>query len=127
MSKLRKYIRSNWAELFLLLVSVAYALATNIFNPIAWLLIAGILYQLNTQKPISGLVISSIAFLASFYMVLAMISELSEFVLHDSKYYYLLIFGSLILGSCLVAGIIMFKKYIRKQIYLENKMIISQE
>lgn len=127
MSKLKQQIRSNWTEFFLLLVSIAYCLATSIFNPIAWVLIAGLLYQFNTQKPVSGIVIASIVFFASFYMLLAMVSELSEFVVHDSKFYNLLIFGSLIFGSCLLAGFLMFKKYIRKQMYIENEMIISQE
>lgn len=101
-------------ELFLI-VSVVYywILTANLFNPFAIGLLAILGYQMVTKKSTLGLIISVAVIVLTLFLVLAMLSELSEFEVVNQNYKNLIIFGTLYLGTNLVLGSIMFHKYLK--------------
>ena len=112
-----KTIKPILPELFLI-ASVFYywTLTANLFNPVAIILLVVLTYQLISKKPISGLLISSIFIFLNLFMVLALLSELSEFEVVNQNYKNLIIFGSLYLGINLLVGAVMFIKYLKLKI-----------
>ena len=86
------------------------------FSPIAIGLLVILLYQVIRKKPLSGLLISAVFIFLNLFMVLALISELSEFEVVNQNYNNLIIFGSLYLGLNLLVGGIMFLKYLKLKI-----------
>lgn len=104
-------------EIYLLIATIYYwTLTANLFNPIAIALIVILIFQLTSKNSISGLIISSLFIALNLYLVLALISELSEFTTHTQNYKNLLLFGSLFIGINIINGSFMFWKYIRKEI-----------
>ncbi|WP_426429856.1 hypothetical protein ACPX19_09960 [Winogradskyella sp. HB-48] len=103
-------------ELFLI-VSVVYywILTANLFNPFAIGLLAIIFYQIMNKKPTLGLIISVTVIVLTLFLVLALLSELSEFEVANQNYTNLLIFGTLYLGTNLVLGSIMLHKYLKQK------------
>ena len=101
-------------ELFLM-ASVLYywALTPNLLNPIAMGLLALLIYQIIKKNAILGLVISAVVMLLTLFMVLALVSELSEFEVANQNYNNLIIFGSLYLGLNLILAGFMFYKYLK--------------
>ena len=75
-----------------------------------------LVYQTISKKPFSGLLISAIFIFLNLFMVLALISELSEFEVANQNYNNLFIVGSLYLGINLVVGGVMFIKYLKLKI-----------
>ena len=110
-------VKSIIPELFLI-VSVIYYwnLTANLFNPVAIVLLGVLTYQIVSEKTISGLLISSIFIFLNLFMVLALLSELSEFEVINQNYNNLVIFGSLYLSLNLLVGGIMFFKYLKLKI-----------
>ena len=105
------------SELYLIGATLYYwFLTSNILNPIAITLLAILTYQLIFKKITLGIIISSIFILLNLYMVLALISELSEFTTATNDYRKLLLFGSLFLGINLIMGFIMLKKNLKLKI-----------
>ncbi|WP_412560375.1 hypothetical protein [Winogradskyella sp. MIT101101] len=110
-------IKSILPELFLIASVIYYwTLTANPFNPIAIGLLVILLYQVISKKPLSGLLISAVFIFLNLFMVLALISELSEFEAVNQNYNNLIIFGSLYLGLNLFVGGIMFSKYLKLKI-----------
>jgi len=104
-------------ELYLIAATLYYwSLTAHLLNPVAITLLCIIVFQLVFKKTISGLFISGLFIALNLYLVLALISELSEFTLKNKDYYNLLIIGSLFLGINIIAGSFMFWKYIKKEI-----------
>lgn len=103
-------------ELFLI-VSVVYywILTANLFNPFAIGLLAILGYQLVTKKSTLGLIISVAVIVLTLFLVLAMLSELSEFEVANQNYKNLLIFGTLYLGTNLVLASTMLIKYLKQK------------
>ena len=101
-------------ELFLM-ASVLYywVLTPNLLNPIAMGLLALLIYQIIKKNAILGLVISAVVMLLTLFMVLALVSELSEFEVANQNYNNLIIFGSLYLGLNLILAGFMFYKYLK--------------
>ena len=101
-------------ELFLM-ASVLYywVLTPNFLNPIAMGLLALLIYQIIKKNAILGLVISAVVMLLTLFMVLALVSELSEFEVANQNYNNLIIFGSLYLGLNLILAGFMFYKYLK--------------
>lgn len=112
-AKLKPFI----PELFLI-ASVFYywTLTSNLFNPYAIGLLAILIYQIITKKATLGLIISALVIALTFFMVLALISELSEFEVVNQNYKNLLIFGSSYFGLTLLMAGLMFYKYLKLKI-----------
>ncbi len=112
-TKLKYYI----PELFLI-ASVMYywILTSNLLNPFAIGLLVILIYQIVSKKATLGLVISAIVILLTLFMVLALISELSDFDAATENFNNLLIFGSLYLGLTLIMAGLMFFKYLKLKI-----------
>ena len=112
-----KHLKSLIPELFLIASVIYYWILTaNILNPFAIGLLAILIYQVIRKKTTLGLVISIIFMALTLFMVLALISELSEFEIINQNYKNLIVFGSLYLGLNLILGAVMFVKYLRLKI-----------
>ena len=106
-----KQLSSYLPELFLI-VSVLYywILTSNIFNPFAIGLLVILVYQIIKKKITLGIIISGVFIVLNLLMVLALISELSEFEVGNQNYKNLIIFGSLYLSlNLIMAGFKLFK------------------
>lgn len=104
-------------ELYMIAGVFFYWFSTaNLLNPIAIVLLIILGWQVYTQKFWSGILIASVFMMLNLYMVLALVSELSEFTSATSSFYQLLIVGSLFLGGNLLAGFFMILKYIKTQV-----------
>ena len=115
----RKDIAFLSPELYLIAATIYYwTLTSNLFNPIAIGLLAILIYQITTRKLKLGLIIASVFILLNLYLVLALISELSQFSELNQNATNLLIFGTLFLGLNLCAGTFMFRKYIKQSLKL---------
>lgn len=102
-------------EIYLLGATLYYwFLTSNVFNPIAIILLLILTYQLVYKKLTTGVIIAFVFIVLNLYMVLALISELSEFSEPTSNYNQLLIFGTLFLGINLIAGAFMLWKFIKR-------------
>ena len=112
-----KTFRSFIPELFLI-ASVLYywVLTSNLLNPFAIGLLAILIYQLISEKSTLGIIISGIVICLTLFMVLALISELSDFDAATENFNHLLIFGSLYLGLTLIMAIFMLYKYLKLKI-----------
>ncbi len=104
-------------ELFLI-ASVLYywILTSNLFNPYAIGLLAILIFQVFSTKVTLGLIISTVVIALTSFMVLALISELSEFDATSENFNNLLIFGSSYLGLILIMAGFMFFKYLKSKI-----------
>ena len=109
-------LRKSIPELYMLLGILFYWVSTGtLLNPFAIVLLILIGWQLYAQKATTGIAIATIFLLLNLYMVLALISELSEFTTATSNFYELLIVGTLFLGANILASIFMFMKYLKIQ------------
>ena len=113
LSTLRNYIPEGF-----LIVSVIYywMLTAHLLNPIAIILLAVMAFQVISKNTISGLLILGIFILLNLYLVLALLSELSEFDMVSSNYNKLVIMGTLYIGINLIVGALMFFKYLKPKI-----------
>jgi hypothetical protein len=111
-----KAIKPILPELFIFGSVIYYWLASSLLNPIALGLIAILSYQIISKKSISGLLISGIFILLNLFLILALLSEASEFNTFNQNYYNLIIFGSIYIGFNLLAGTLMFLKYLKHKI-----------
>jgi hypothetical protein len=109
-----KALKTLLPELFLT-VSVIYywTLTSNVFNPIAIGLLAILAFQIKNQNSTLGIIISLIVIALSLFLVLALISELSEFPNINQNWKNLAVFGSLYLGLNMLLAGSMFTKYIK--------------
>jgi len=108
-------------EFYLICATLYYwILTSSLLNPIAIALLAILIFQAISKKIITGLALAVIFIVLNLYMVLALLSELSEFTERNTAFDELLIMGSIFLGLNIVMSIIMFVKYIKRQLYLEN-------
>lgn len=104
-------------ELYLICATIYYwTLTPSLFNPVAIILLVILGYQVIYKKVISGLIIASLFILLNLYMILALISELSEFTEANENYNQLLIFGTLFFGLNLTSGAFMIWKYLKIQL-----------
>ncbi|MBU2929657.1 hypothetical protein [Winogradskyella psychrotolerans] len=102
------------SELFLILSVLYYWFLTpNLFNPIAIGLLTILVFQIIKKNATLGIVISATVLLLTLFMVLALISELSEFNTINQNWKNLVIFGSLYLGLNLILAGFMFYKYLK--------------
>lgn len=112
-----KSLKSHIPELFLIASVIYYwVLTSNLLNPYAIGLLAILIYQLIIKKSTLGIIISGIVICLTLFMVLALVSELSEFDAATENFKNLLIFGSLYLGLTLIMAVFMFFKYLKLKI-----------
>ena len=111
-----KRITKFLPEIYLLL-SVAYywTLTASKFNPIAITLIIILLFQIIVRGKVLGLIISTIFILLNGYMILALISELSEFSEFNLEAQKLALYGFTYLGVNIIVGYIMLYLYFKKE------------
>ena len=105
-------------EILLILVSI-YWLLDNLtisghFNIIAFAVFLILLFQLFFQNKYIGILIASLIFLFSIYMVLAVLSEFHEFKTIDTKAIQLIGFGFILCYVMFSAAILMFYKFLTK-------------
>ncbi len=104
-------------ELFLIASVIYYwTLTSNLLNPFAIGLLAILIYQIVSKKATLGLLISTVFIVLNLFMVLALISELSEFEVINQNWKNLIIFGSLYLGLNLILAGLMFSKYLKLKV-----------
>ncbi len=102
-------------ELYLLVATIYYwFLTANLFNPIAIVLLLALSCQIVFQNELSGIFISSIFIVLNLYLVLALLSELSEFLELNLAFIKMLLIGSLFISFNLIAGGFMMKKYAKE-------------
>lgn len=111
-------------ELYLL-ISVLYywSLTASLFNPYAIGLLVLVVFQILTYNKITGILISSIFIILSFYMILAIIDELLEFTEFNSDAKTMVVIGFSYLIINIVMGCWMLIKYLTNQ----NKVIETTE
>lgn len=110
-------LKSNIPELFLIASVIYYwFLTSNLLNPFAIGLLVVLFFQIISKKATLGIIISSIVIALTIFMILALISELSEFDTATENFNKLLVFGSLYLGLTLIMAGLMFFKYLKLKI-----------
>lgn len=111
-------------ELYLILAVLYYwSLTASLLNPIAISLLLVLVYQIITRKQILGIVIATVLILASVYLILALLSELSEFIEFNDDAKELAIFGFLYLGLNITFGAIMLYRYAIKNEIKQTEII----
>ena len=111
-------------ELYLILAVLYYwSLTASLLNPIAISLLLVLVYQIITRKQILGIVIATVLILASGYLILALLSELSEFSEYNDDAKELAIFGFLYLGLNITFGAIMLYRYAIKNKIKQTEII----
>ena len=105
-------------EILLIIVSLHWLLDNLIisdhFNIIAFAVFLILLCQLFFQNKYIGILIASLIFLFSIYMVLAVLSEFHEFKTIDTKAIQLIGFGFILCYVMFSAAILMFYKFLTK-------------
>ena len=111
-------------ELYLILAVLYYwSLTASLLNPIAISLLLVLVYQIITRNRILGIVIATVLVLASGYLILALLSELSEFIEFNDDAKELAIFGFLYLGLNITFGVIMLYRYAIKNKIKQTEII----
>lgn len=111
-------------ELYLILAVLYYwSLTASLLNPIAISLLLVLVYQIITRKQILGIVIATVLILASVYLILALLSELSEFIEFNDDAKELAIFGVLYLGLNITFGVIILYRYAIKNEIKQTEII----
>ncbi len=98
---------------YLLIAAVTFywISAGLLINPIAIGLIAGLIIQIIFKNKVVGFIIPAVLILTSFYMLLALLSELKEFPKFNSEAKTLLFVGSSYFLSTIIVSVIMIYKY----------------
>ncbi len=107
-----KNISLQWSEHILILTVLFYWFSSGYaLNPIAIVLISGLIFQIVFKNRIVGIIIPSLLIMASLYMLLALLSELHEFPTFNADALRLLLIGSSYLTTIMVVSGLMIDKY----------------
>ncbi|WP_262732708.1 hypothetical protein [Gaetbulibacter sp. NE] len=99
-------------EYFLIASVIFYWFSTGLtLNYIAITLIAGLILQIIFKNKVVGISIPSLLIVISLYMILAVLSEVSEFPSFNTEAQTLLLVGLLYFIATIVISIIMIYKY----------------
>lgn len=110
MITLKKAILSLPEYLLIAAVIFYWTSAGLIINPIAIILIAGLILQIIYKNQIVGIIIPCLLILICFYMLLALMSEFNEFPTFNSEAKTLLFVGlSYFISTMVVSGIMIYK------------------
>ncbi len=87
-----------------------WASAGTVINPIAIVLILGLILQIIFKNRVVGIIVATLLILTSFYMLMAVMSEFHEFPTVTFEAKKLLIVGlSYFLSTIVVSGIMIYK------------------
>lgn len=101
-------------ELYLVVATVYYwILTSNLLNPVAIALLVILGYLFITKNQTLGLLISGVFIALNGFLILALLSEYSEFEATAHSGNELLIVGSLFIGLNLIVASLMFRKYLK--------------
>lgn len=98
-------------EYLLIAAVIFYWVSTAlVLNPVAIGLLVILILQLFLKNRIIGIVVPGLLIMASFYMLLALMSELNEFPVFNADARKLLLVGlSFFVSTILVSGVMLFK------------------
>jgi len=107
----------RYVEILLIFSVVFYWVSTaNILNPIAISLMAILLYQLWSQNKTTGMILGSIYLLLNLYLILALMSEFSEFPSGDIEGLKMLLIGMSFIGVNIFLSICLLRKSVVRSI-----------
>jgi uncharacterized membrane protein YedE/YeeE len=110
-----KYLSSKLLEIAFILLAMLWILdtaASGVFNYPLSALLAVLLLQLFIGSRLLGVMLGLILLLGAFYMELAVLSDFIQFPEKNDKAWTLLIVGSAIFGSAMIAAVLMMRKNI---------------
>lgn len=111
MERLKKLLLQLPEYLLIVAVIFYWGSAGIVINPIAIFLILGLILQIIFKNRIVGLIIPSLLILASFYMLLALMSEFNEFPTFNADAKKLLFVGLSYFISTIVVSMLMIYRY----------------
>jgi len=110
MEKLKKLSLQLPEYLLILAVIFYWGSAGKVINPIAIVLIIGLILQIIFKNRIVGIIIPSLLILTSLYMLLALMSEFNEFPTFNADAKKLLFVGlSYFISTIIVSGLIIYR------------------
>lgn len=110
MDKLKKILLQLPEFLLIIAVIFYWNSAGRGLNPIAIILIIGLIFQIIFKNRIVGIIIPSLLILTSFYMLLALMSEFNNFPTFDADAKRLLFVGlSYFIATIIVSGLMIYK------------------
>ena len=108
LKQLRKWI----PELYLLASAVFYWISTStLLNPFAIFLVAVLLALFTWKMKTLGVIVSLLFLILSLYMILALLSELSEFPIFNTDAKVMLGVGGAWLGLSITLAFVMLTKW----------------
>jgi hypothetical protein len=120
---MKRLLRTSIPEILLIASTIYYWSLTSIFeNWLAPILLVILIFLVISQNRIVGLVIGSLISIASFYLVLALISELNEFPDFNDEAKKMLLFGSLLIGFNIIISTWLLFKYATKEKSLPSEL-----
>ena len=110
--RINKKSASLLPEIYLLASVIFYYISTaSILNIVAIILFVIVAQQLYFKNALAGIVIGTIFLLINLYLILALVSELSEFTSFNSNGLKLAFVGFVWIGLNITMSIMMLKKY----------------
>jgi hypothetical protein len=110
MEKLKKILLQLPEYLLITAVVFYWGSAGRVINPIAIVLIIGLILQIIFKNRIVGIIIPSLLILTSFYMLLALMSEFNEFPTFNAEAKKLLFWGlSYFISTIIVSGLMIYR------------------
>jgi hypothetical protein len=110
MEKLKKLSLQLPEYLLIFAVIFYWGSAGKVINPIAIILIIGLILQIIFKNRIVGIIIPSLLILTSFYMLLALMSEFNEFPTFNADAKKLLFVGlSYFISTMTVSGLMIYR------------------
>jgi hypothetical protein len=103
--------RSWLTESCLFLSVVFYWVSTSLINPIAIVLLALLITLFVSKSRWLGLILSFLFLILSLYMVLALISEMQDFIKFDNRSITLITVGFTFLTLNIIVSAMMLKKW----------------
>jgi len=116
MEKLKKLSLQLPEYLLIFAVIFYWGSAGKVINPVAIVLIIGLIFQIIFKNRIVGIIIPSLLILTCFYMLWALISEFNEFPTFNSDAKKLLFVGlSYFISTIIVSGLMIYRYSTRKE------------
>lgn len=110
MKKLKKILLELPEYLLIFAVIFYWGSAGKVINPIAIVLIIGLILQIIFRNRTVGIIIPSLLILTSFFMLLALMSEFNEFPTFNADAKKLLFVGlSYFISTIIVSGLMIYR------------------
>ena len=112
-----KFILSLIPEIYLVLATFYYwSLTSNLFNPIAIVLLIILGYLILKQHTVLGLVTSATVLILNLFLILALLSELSDVTSASVNANELVLYGSLFIGLNILLSSFMLIKFLKRSV-----------